>query len=135
MNNASAAFLTAVQQSMRATRTVLGTGIIDPKRLIWALVVHPATSTTAGFYVSVVLSACVDAKGATGALLMFAPPVRPKQNGLGSGRVVPDHVPQQVPDFRHGQRQECDGEVDGKPSPRWRACGSRPDRPKRTSPG
>jgi transposase len=36
MENASAAFLTAVQQSMRAIRSVLGTDVVDPDRLTCA---------------------------------------------------------------------------------------------------
>jgi len=36
MENASAAFLTAVQQSMHAIRIALGIGVVDPKRLTCA---------------------------------------------------------------------------------------------------
>src|SRR3954449_4629897 len=73
--------------------------------------------------------------GSSGALLMSSAPGGPVESGLGPGRRLPDEMPEQTADLRHGHGQEVGGEIGAVLSPRWRLCAGRRDRRARAWPG
>src|SRR3954454_14439434 len=70
--------------------------------------------------------------GAPGALLMFASPCWPVQDGARRRSPLADQRPQQASDLGHGERQQFGGEVHQVHTPRSRPFGWRRDRRERT---
>src|SRR4051794_30649506 len=73
-----------------------------------------------GFWVGSVPGALAPVAFA-GALLVPPAPGRPVLDRLDRRRSLPDQMPQQPPDFRHGEGQQPGGARDGVFSPRWRS--------------